>query len=124
MDGTAKTSYCSPGSIPDLDFRIVDKADFNGDGKEDILWRHNTSGMVYIWIMNGTANPSEEGSPGTMADLNYQIADTADFDGDGNSDILWRHDTSGAVFVWLINGTAKTSGGSPGTVADLNWQIQ
>jgi hypothetical protein len=28
--------------------------DFNGDGHSDLLWR-NTSGVVAIWLMNGTS---------------------------------------------------------------------
>jgi len=34
-----------------------------------------------------------------------QIADTGDFDGDNDSDILWRHD-EGAVTIWEIEDTA------------------
>jgi hypothetical protein len=29
-------------------------ADFNGDGKPDILWHHQASGDLYLWYMSGT----------------------------------------------------------------------
>ena len=48
-------------------------------------------------------------------------AASSDFDGDGKSDILWRN-TSGAVTVWLMNGTSRTSNGSPGSAA-TSWTI-
>ena len=40
------------------DWTIQHLADFNGDGKADILWRH-TSGFVGLWFMDG---PSAIGS--------------------------------------------------------------
>ena len=44
-----------------------------------------------------------------------------DFNGDGKADILWR-DTSGAVAIWLMNGTAVASTGILGTVT-TDWTI-
>jgi hypothetical protein len=39
-------------------------ADFNEDGKTDILWQH-TSGAVAIWLMNGlTTDANGVGVPG------------------------------------------------------------
>ena len=59
----------SPGSgTPD--WTIEGVGDFNGDGKADILWRHS-SGLVSIWLMNGTSisgigNPASVGSDWTI----------------------------------------------------------
>jgi hypothetical protein len=44
-----------------------------------------------------------------------------DLDGDGRSDILWRH-TSGGVYEWLMNGTSVIGQGSPGS-AGTDWTI-
>jgi predicted outer membrane repeat protein len=46
-----------------------------------------------------------------------------DFDGDGNTDIPWRHKTSGQNAVWLMNGTTWSSTVSLPAVADTNWKI-
>jgi len=37
---------------------IVGTGDFNGDGKDDILWRH-TSGDTVIWFTNGFPHLSD-----------------------------------------------------------------
>ncbi|MDI9849559.1 VCBS repeat-containing protein, partial [Rhodoblastus sp. 17X3] len=34
-------------------------ADFNGDGKADVLWR-NTNGALYDWTMNGSQIESSQ----------------------------------------------------------------
>jgi len=44
-----------------------------------------------------------------------------DFNGDGNGDILWRHD-SGAVAVWLMNGLNIQSSAVVGTPGN-DWHI-
>jgi hypothetical protein len=48
----------------------------------------------------------------------------ADFNGDGQEDILWRNYTTGQNVVWFMNGTSRVSVSSLDTVADLNWRIQ
>ena len=59
-----------------------------------------------------------------MTDVNWQIVGTGDYDGDGRSDILWRHAVSGANYVFLMNGTTVQPGSSyTNAVPDLNWQV-
>ncbi len=58
-----------------------------------------------------------------MSDLNWQIKGVGDFNGDWQADILWRHNLTGMLYVWLMNGTRLSSMGSPGTVGDSNLTI-
>jgi hypothetical protein len=44
-----------------------------------------------------------------MTDLKWSIAGVGDFDGDGRSDILWRHDATGQNLIWFMNGATLTS---------------
>ena len=34
--------------VTDLDFEVAATGDVNGDGSEDIIWRHNGTGRNYI----------------------------------------------------------------------------
>jgi serralysin len=43
----------SIGSAP-TDWKVAGTGDYNGDGKDDILWR-NDSGAVAEWQMNGSS---------------------------------------------------------------------
>ncbi len=46
----------------------------------------------------------------------------ADFNGDGKTDFLWRHTTSGALAVWYMDGINLVSTAGVTTV-DPNWEI-
>ncbi|WP_295529995.1 VCBS repeat-containing protein [Novosphingobium sp. Chol11] len=65
--------------------------DFNGDGRSDILWR-NTNGQLSNWL--GGTNGALTDNGGVVKQLvpvSWKIQGTADFNGDGRSDILWRN---------------------------------
>jgi len=47
-----------------------------------------------------------------------------DFTGDSKSDILWRHATQGDVWLWPMDGPARTAETHVRTVADSNWEIR
>jgi Bacterial pre-peptidase C-terminal domain/FG-GAP-like repeat len=69
----------------------------------DILWRNPVSGETAIWSLNGTTFQTPIGvtpSPG----VGWTVGGTGDFNGDGQSDIIWRFDDLTAI--WLMNGTA------------------
>jgi hypothetical protein len=47
---------------------------------------------------------------------------TAGYNGDGNSDLLWR-DAAGDTYIWFMNGTAVSSVGYVATVPNP-WAVQ
>ena len=30
------------------------RRDFNGDGSSDLLWHHQVTGELYVWLLSGT----------------------------------------------------------------------
>ena len=84
----------------------MDAADFNGDGKADILWQ-NDNGQPAIWTMDGTNITSAVGlaNPGPS----WHVKAAADFNGDGKADILWQND-NGQPAIWTMDGTTWTGG--------------
>ena len=108
---------------PGADWHVVDTADFNGDGKADILWRTGLptptsgpegtlepgGGQTAIWQMDGNQIAAADytrlgstivGAPGP----DWHIVGADDYDGDGQADLLWRTD-SGALAIWRMDGT-------------------
>jgi hypothetical protein len=109
MNGLTYVSTTALASEPDTNWKIVAAADFDHDGKPDILWRNISTGDNRIWLMNGAVQngPDEVLPPDTTQ--NWQIAATGDLNNDGNTDIIWRHATNGQNRVWMMNGTAFVS---------------
>lgn len=97
--------------------------DFNGDGRADILWRNEGTGAVAIWQMEASNRLSGSGSLVAPADLNWRVAGTGDFNGDGRADIFWRHATNGSTSLWFMDGLTKLSTATPPGIADVNWQV-
>ena len=93
--------------VPGADWHILGEADFNGDGRADLLWRTD-SGALATWLMNGTqimgADYLRIGGTTVGAPGGGHIVGTGDFNGDGRSDLLWRSD-SGALTIWQMNGS-------------------
>ncbi|MBF0317524.1 MAG: VCBS repeat-containing protein [Nitrospirae bacterium] len=121
------TGGCPGGTTPTptptpTPTQLGKRADFNGDGKSDILWHNNTTGQVAIWLMNGSTISSVD-FPATVSDPSWLIKDVGDFNGDGKSDILWHNNTTGEVVIWTMNGGTIAASGSPATVSDPNWHI-
>jgi len=103
-------SYGPGGGILNLHAfgALVAAGDYNGDGKSDVLWRHETRGEVWLWAMNGAARTSET-HVRTVADTNWEIRGDGDQTGDGKADILWRNRTTGQIYLWPMDGTTVLS---------------
>jgi hypothetical protein len=107
--------------------------DFTTNGNVVLFDGYDSSGHLQLWETNGTAAGTTEVVPAgadptglnpsnfAFLPVSYQPA-TADFTGNGISDILWQN-TGGQSAAWLMNGTTPTSealvGGNPGP----SWQI-
>jgi hypothetical protein len=100
---------------------LRDSADFNGDGMTDILWQNTATGQRAIWLMNGIQNGFQPTAIVDLGwvDLNWSIAGTGDFNGDGMTDILWQNITTGQRALWLMNGIQN--GFQPTAIVDLGW---
>ncbi|WP_073073870.1 DUF4347 domain-containing protein [Phormidesmis priestleyi] len=88
-----------------------------------LLWRNGSTGQVAVWQLNGFALQTGYFLP-YVVDGSWQISsDSADFNGDGIADILWRHQVTGENVIWEMNNTGLQSGSLIYQVADTNWQI-
>jgi hypothetical protein len=128
MNGSVLQSgtFLTPASLADVRWGMSGTGDFNVDGKPDILWRHSQSGELVVWFMNGSVLTTGTFlTPPAFTDVNWQTVGTGDFNGDGKTDILWRHALSGQNVVWFMDGTSLTSGAftNPPALADVGWRM-
>jgi kumamolisin len=94
----------SPGPLHPASTKFISySGDFNGDGKQDILWRNTQTGEVDIWFMSG-ASVVSQAFVGNIG-LEWKIAGIADFNGDGVSDIVWQNTLTGSFGIWIMHGS-------------------
>lgn len=120
-------SFLSPDRVPDTQWQVRGFADFNRDGKNDLLWHHQGTGALYAWLMNGLNRIAGTYLPGDpVTDTQWQVVAVADFNGDGNMDLLWQHMTSGYLYVWIMDGLVHVTGQflTPDHVGDTGWQVR
>lgn len=105
MDGTFLSNDANATYNVSNSLHVAGIGDFNGDNREDILWR-NDNGTVTEWL--GQANGSFTPNPNAVYAVSnaWQIAATGDFNGDNRNDVLWRN-VDGTVTEWL----AQDNGG-------------
>jgi uncharacterized protein YkwD len=93
-------------------------ADFNGDGKADLLWHNAATGETAIGLMNGAGFSS---GAIVMSNPAWRPVITGDFNGDGMADIVWENNATGQTAIWLMNGVQFTSGAI--VLTDPNWRV-
>jgi alpha-tubulin suppressor-like RCC1 family protein len=110
MDGASRLAEAFLRTVSEPGWEIRGQGDQNGDGRANILWRHGPTGMLYLWSIAwwGGIPFTREDYIDTV-DPAYDIVGTGDYNGDGKSDILWRHRTNGELWVWLMDGATLVS---------------
>jgi hypothetical protein len=100
-------AWLNPEALPG--WTLVAGGDFNRDSVPDLVWMHEVTRQVVVWYMSlvqgspakqSWAWISEQGVPG------WKIAAAADFNRDGNTDLVWLNDTSRQAIIWYMGGAS------------------
>jgi FG-GAP-like repeat/Ig-like domain CHU_C associated/Dual-action HEIGH metallo-peptidase len=78
--------------------------DFDHNGSPDIVFRHQTLGYNVVWLMSHLTVLSNSNFLPNVTDLNWRIVTAADFNGDGQVDILWQNSATLQNAMWFMNG--------------------
>ena len=129
LNGTSAAGTLPLLGAPTLaaNWKLSATADFDHDGWPDILWRNVTSQKLVIWTMSGHVKTATLiPSPSQAVDANWEIVAARDYDGDGNTDLLWYNQTSGRIVQWLMDAQLQRLVGrftSPMGAGDNNWKV-
>jgi hypothetical protein len=94
--------------------------DLNGDGRDDIVFRRKTDGLLSDYLMNGFQIVSAQviGTVGT----DFTLTAVADFNGDGMADLLFRRLSDGQMVMYLMNGPQVVSAQVVGNLG-TDWEF-
>jgi hypothetical protein len=110
-----------------INWKLSATADFNHDGKPDIVWRNFTSQKIVIWTMNGTTKVGNIiPTPDQAVDPNWEIVAALDLNADGNTDFLWYNYSSGKIVYWWMDASVVRITGNftnPANAGDFNWKV-
>jgi hypothetical protein len=107
---------------PPVGWKAVGVADFNGDGKSDLLFQNQTTNRIAIWFMNGPVYQGGVLLPITPP-AEWSVVGAGDINGDGFSDIVFQNQSTGQIAVWFMNGPTFAGGVFVSAVPDSGWKV-
>ena len=106
-----KATHTTYGAGLPPEWKVVGTGRFTEDEQVDLLLQNRQNGDVVVWEMNGFFRQASRFLTDLVGDPNYWVAATGDFNRDGVTDIVWRHQTEQrCVAYWLMRINA---GGPP-----------
>ena len=109
---------------PNLAWQFAGIGDLNGDGKDDVLVRHEDGRWFYYPMDGRYPITNERGLANLTRNLDWHVAGMGDLNGDGRDDVLLRH-TNGRWYYYPMNGRRHITDarGYADLTRDLDWQV-
>jgi hypothetical protein len=103
---------------------IALRADFNGDGTDDVIWQDPVTGLAQVWFLGGAQGTNIIGAANLTASNSWRIVGVGDFNRDGHPDVVWQDPVSGAAQVWFLGGAQGNAVTGAATLSNSNsWRI-
>lgn len=123
MNGISVVRVSAPGGqSPGTAWSIQGVADFDGNRRNDILWRN--SAAPYMQPRFGLVATNPLTVLLEHADIAWNAQAIGDFNHDMTADLLWRT-ADAKISIWILSGTSFIRGiPLPAELAGTEWQIK
>ncbi|MBW2715137.1 MAG: VCBS repeat-containing protein [Deltaproteobacteria bacterium] len=118
MSADFSSRRASIEGLPGVRWNIIDAGDFNGDGQSDLLWRgFSWSAAGDAGVLHLSGNSKFRSQPSDLdLEATQIVAGSADYDGDGITDLLVFDPETRDLDLWLMDGDGARAIESLGTV--------
>lgn len=118
-EAVVQTQYAPPRVL-----EAFNKADFNLDGKPDLIFETAaTPASLKGWAMNGASWSADLSFTPSSPGGTWRVVGTSDINRDGKVDLFFQ-DGSGNLGYWYLNGTAMTQAANLNpSAASPGWRI-
>lgn len=120
----AEGSLSAPAEAVSNNGVMVQTGGVLADERPSIFWHNKTTGDLFTWHLAGpnVVDTRLISIPGT--DPTWSVAGTGDLNGDGHSDLLWRH-ADGWLATWYLQNNQVIFTGylSINRMMDVKWRI-
>jgi hypothetical protein len=107
-------------------WRLAASADFDGDGRADLVWQDTRNLEVQVWLLDGGRVKRRLQPDPRPPQGDWRLAAVPDANRDGTPDLLWQSVATGRAVVWLLRpDLTRLWGGSlqPGQPEKGRWQL-
>ena len=121
LNGITVTSTGTINGLTDIgpNPKVVSVDDWNADGNADLLYQRPFTGKMFVAYLNGADYVSQvfltPAFPSTDPNdqVNWRVVASGDYNGDAKPDLLLKHELTGVLKAWLMNGVSRDQEVSP-----------
>jgi CSLREA domain-containing protein len=107
-------------ATPAADWKLITAGDFDGDGRGDLALQNDATRSVAVWLLDNAGAAIVTGAVVATPVAGWKVVGSADYDGNGRSDLLLWNESTNAIAQWQMNGVVIAKGWNITTTG--NWK--
>jgi hypothetical protein len=130
LQGSTRLQEIALPMLPGPEWRLVAIDDFDRDVRDDLLLWNEVTGQVAFQLLGGPTGTDPAGQPIPLGNApvlptNWRPVAAADFDHDGQADLVWRNVDSQKIVIWTLFNLARTGAlaPDPAQAVNANWEL-